>query len=339
MKRPTHLCFLFLLLIFTNCQSDNTPSNSTDASIFNWLYEEEALISLEITGDLAHLFAAKHADDHYHPATIRVEKGDSILNFAIELARRGVTRRRICDFPPIKLEFSKEDLVEKGFSGFDDYKLVTHCLEGEDEFVLKEYLTYKLFNQLTDKSFRVRLAKIRYVDESGQAPDGTHFGFLIEDNKEMAARLGGNLVNPNKYKITRLDKEQYKKMVLFQYMIGNTDWNLSKGHNIKWVQTEIDGAPTPVPYDFDYCGLVNAPYAVPHPQIPIDSVRQRFLQWRGKSMDELWPTYEVFKSQKEELLKIFQLLDHLDKTAHADMLNFLSPFFEKETKEDFLTNL
>ena len=36
---------------------------------------------------------------------------------------------------------------------------------------------------------------------------------------------------------------------------------------------------TPVPYDFDYSGLVDAPYAVPPEGIPVENVRQR--NYRG----------------------------------------------------------
>jgi len=264
-------------------------------------------------------------------------QGDSSTQqFDLNISRRGVTRKKICDFPPIKLKFPKKKLAAKGFSNFNNYKLVTHCIEGEDDYVLKEYLTYKLFNQLTDKSFQVKLAKIRYIDESGKVPDAEHYCFLIEGNKELADRLNGKLLNPEKYKIARVDKEQYKNMVLFQYMIGNTDWNLSKGHNIKWVQTEESEVPSPIPYDFDYSGLVNAPYAIPHPQIPIKHVRERFLQWRGKSKKELIPICRKFKAQKAAMIQACEGLSYLEAETKADMIDFLETFFEDVDKELFL---
>jgi len=209
-------------------------------------------------------------------------------------------------------------------------------VKGENDYVLKEYIVYKLFNQLTDKSFQVKLAKIRYIDESGKMPDEEHYGFLIESNKELAKRLGGKLLDPEKYKIARVDKEQYKNMVLFQYMIGNTDWNLSRGHNIKWVQTAASDVPSPIPYDFDYSGLVNAPYAIPHPKIPIKHVRERFLQWRGKSKSELVPVCEKFKAQKSTLIQACENFEALDAASKADMIGFLETFFEDVENETFL---
>ena len=293
----------FYLILFGACESKDTK-NTSNPSIFDWLNSSKEVVSIEIKGDLSHLFVAKQEEDHYHPANIKLENGDSLLQFDIKISRRGVTRKKICDFPPIKLKFPKKTLNSKGFSIFSSYKLVTHCMEGEDNLVLKEYLAYKLYNQLTDKSFRVQLAKIKYIDEDSSIPQEEHYGFLIESNKELASRLEGKLVDPKKYKITQVDKEQYKKMVLFQYMIGNTDWNLTKGHNIKWVQSNSIAVPTPIPYDFDYCGLVNASYALPHPQLPIKNVRERLLQCHDKTKKELIPVCAIFKANKAAFLQL-----------------------------------
>lgn len=330
------LALLTALLYLTACQPGQPIDAHLQPSIFDWFSTKEDLVTLEIKGDLAHLFVDRHGEDHYHPASLKVIQEDSIHQFDLEISRRGVTRKKICDFPPIKLKFPKKTLTANGFSNFNNYKLVTHCMEGEDDYVLKEYLTYKLFSQLTEKSFQVKLAKIRYIDESGEVPNEEHYGFLIEGNKELAKRLEGELLNPKKYKITKVDKEQYKNMVLFQYMIGNTDWNLSRGHNIKWVQTGDNNVPSPIPYDFDYSGLVNAPYAIPHPKMPIKHVRERFLQWRGKNKTALIPICEKFKAQKTEFIQTCQGFEDLNPAAKEDIISFLETFFEDVENEIFL---
>ncbi len=330
------IVLLVTFLSLSACQPKQATTTELQPSVFDWLDTKEDLVTLEIKGDLKHLFVDRHGEDHYHPASLKVIQADSTHHFDLEISRRGVTRKKICDFPPLKLKFPKKKLATNGFSDFNTYKLVTHCMEGEDDYVLREYLTYKLFNQLTDKSFQVKLAKIRYIDESGEVPNEEHYGFLIEGNKELAERLDGELLDPEKYKITQVDKEQYKNMVLFQYMIGNTDWNLSRGHNIKWVQTSASDVPSPIPYDFDYCGLVNAPYAIPHPQIPIKNVRERFLQWRGKSKTALVPICEKFKAQKAEFIQACEGFENLDTASKADVISFLETFFEEVENETFL---
>jgi len=202
------LLLLTVFLSFSACQSEKSTATNSGSSIFDWLSTEEDLVTLEIKGDLTHLFVDRHGDDHYHPAELKVVGKDSTHQFDLEISRRGVTRKKICDFPPIKLKFPKKNLTAQGLSKFNNYKLVTHCMEGEDNLVLKEYLIYKLFNQLSDKSFQVKLAKIRYIDESGEVPDDEHYGFLIEGNKELADRLAGKLIDPERYKITSVDKEK-----------------------------------------------------------------------------------------------------------------------------------
>lgn len=329
------LLWLFCASIAFSCQSEAPKKPDTD-SIFDQIYSEEDIINLEIKGDMAHLFLPEHEEDHFHPAQITIKTADETKFYDASISRRGVTRRKICDFPPVRIKFSKKELKEEGLSKYNSYKLVTHCMEEEAELVLKEYLTYKLFNQITDNSFRVQLAKINYLDDSQKMGSETYYGFLIESNKELAKRLNGKLIDAEKKKITAVDKDQYRKLAIFQYMVGNTDWNLTRGHNIKWVQIKSNSSPTPIPYDFDYCGLVNAPYAVPHPQLPIKHVQERMLQWRGKSKDELIPICESFKAQKDKILQQCKAFELLDPTVQEEMVSYLESFFESVDKGDWM---
>jgi len=68
------------------------------------------------------------------------------------------------------------------------------------------------------------------------------------------------------------------------YMIGNLDWSMRAGpagegccHNGRLL---AGNGPyyTPVPYDFDYSGLVDAPYAVPPDGFKISNVKSRVYQ-------------------------------------------------------------
>ena len=103
--------------------------------------------------------------------------------------------------------------------------------------------------------------------------------------------------------IKRINKNHYQLVTLFQFMIGNTDWSLSQRHNMEFVQDE-QGEVYNIPYDFDYSGLVNAHYSNPHPQLPIQNVTERMLQYRGKHTDELQETIEFFKSKKSDIISV-----------------------------------
>lgn len=75
------------------------------------------------------------------------------------------------------------------------------------------------------------------------------------------------------------------RFMLFQYLIGNTDWDVLAGpgpdaccHNVRVIGSEEPRVRIPVPYDFDSAGLVDAEYAAPHAKLPIRSVTQRLFR-------------------------------------------------------------
>ena len=114
--------------------------------------------------------------------------------FPLKLRTRGNYRRaeHHCDFAPIRLNFRKNDVYDSLLDGQDKLKLVTHCRTNEpefDDYVLREYLAYRLFAELSDTSYRVRLLHITYVDTQ-DGSNITRYGFVIEDDKAVAKRNG-----------------------------------------------------------------------------------------------------------------------------------------------------
>src|SRR5690606_2571982 len=143
-----------------------------------------------------------------------------------------------------------------------------------EQYVLKEYLAYRLYNALTDKSLRVRLARVTYRDSRRRGRAVERYALFVEHFDALAARLGGAVVPPAEVRPTDFDPQSLAIFELFEYMIGNTDWSVVAGHNVVHIR-EPDGAVTAVPFDFDFSGLVNASYALPPEQLPIRSVTQR----------------------------------------------------------------
>ncbi len=325
-----------LAIIAQSCKTETTHADEIlNQSIFDYIYEAHEP-TLTLSGNLSHLtepgtHEEETGKEHYHDAMLSIAHGTESVDIAARIAKRGVTRKRICDFPPIKLKFKKNKLAEHDFSKFNTYKLVTHCIDSLEQLVLSELVVYELYNQLTDNSFRVKRVNIIYKDESAQEVD-KHIAFLIEEDQELAHRLDATLY---KDPIKSLDRKQYAEMVIFQYMIGNTDWNLTNGHNMKWIQHESLPSPTPIPYDFDFCGLVNAPHASPHPNMPIKDVRDRMLQWRGKTKTELKEVAAKFISEKGNLLAIINHTEGLSVSRKADMIEFLEEFYADIGNEEF----
>ena len=325
-----------LTLTYWSCgNQQGDKSTNFSSSIYDYIYERESPTVI-ISGDLAHLFESGTVDEetgkeNYHQAQLSISDGSSHKDITAKIAKRGVTRKRICEFPPIKLKFNKDTLAQHQLSDFNTYKLVTHCIDSLEELVLKELLTYQMYNHLTDNSFRVKRLNVIYKDQV-TGTQSAHSGFIIEEDEELAYRLNAALYEGD---IKSLDRKQYAQMVIFQYMIGNTDWNLTNGHNMKWIQQRDLPSPTPIPYDFDFCGLVNAPHASPHPNMPIKSVRERMLQWRGKTKTELVEIAEKFITEKEQLYKLIENTEGLSTDSKEDMKGFLEEFYTDISSEEF----
>ena len=207
----------------------------------------------------------------------------------ISLQLRGITRRtaEICDFPPLRVDFTAPPPGTSVFAGQRRLKLVTHCRNSASfqQYVLLEYAAYRLYNMLTPRSFRVRLANINYQDSDGR-PIISRVGFFIEDLKDVAARNGMREVHAGeRIPVSYLSSVDAARYGLFQHLLGNHDWSMRAGpagdeccHNAKLIGIAAPGATIPIPYDFDYSGFVGAPYAEPPDQLGISDVRQRFYR-------------------------------------------------------------
>lgn len=255
------------------------------------LFADQQVIQLTIRGPLRDLIRRAEQSEDALDATLTLG-GARPETHAIRLSPRGISRRRrdVCTFPPLRIEFRAPPAATSFFIGQRRLKLVTHCQSAASfsNFTLLEYAAYRMLNAITPLSLRVRLARIDYVDEGSRQPIASRLGFLIEDTDDAARRNGlVEIELRDGVPVARLDRPAAARTAVFQYMIGNLDWAMNAGragdsccHNGKLLG--LRGAAIaliPVPYDFDYSGLVNAPYAVPSRRVPVRNVRRR--QYRG----------------------------------------------------------
>ena len=153
------------------------------------LFASSDVLHLTIKGPLSTL--ARTRSDGPVPGSLTVAGTSEAL--PITLATRGITRRSadVCQFPPLKVQFTSRPPDLSQFAGQKSLKLVTHCRNSESfqQYVLLEYAAYRMFNVLSPASFRVRLAQIDYVDDNGR-PLASRYGFFIEDLGDVAKRNG-----------------------------------------------------------------------------------------------------------------------------------------------------
>jgi hypothetical protein len=280
------------------------------------------------------------------PATIVTTLPDGTnVNEEIQLEIRGHFRHDYCYVPPLKLIFKKDK--PSILSSLKSLKLVNECkLSREyDQYLMKEFVIYKMYNLLTDMSFRVRWLNVTFQDSSGKKKPITERAFLLEDIKEVAKRNNcgewrrGNLVTE------ATDRKQMTMVAIFEFMIGNTDWAVPVNHNTKLIYSLKDSLlrPLVVPYDFDYSGFVNTEYAVPDDRLGIENVQQRLYRGYARTMEELNVALDVFKKQKENIYGIVKNFDLLTPASKREVTVYLDAFYDliknpKDVKNAFIEN-
>lgn len=333
-------CILSLIIFLGLSQIAFSNNGSPEEGIFDlWNYQE--VMELKMTFDLDRVFNDRRGGEQ-HPAEISFEDANgSLQNWAAKVGVRGNFRRQKCDeTPPLKINFKKGDLRDAGLAEFDDFKLVTHCIDDYQnarELLLREYLIYRMFNQLTDYSFRVQLVKITYEDvNTGKRKK--QMGFLIEDAAQLRARIDADKVD--EVRIINQDKFEtdYRQLVaMFQYMIGNADWGITHSKNIKYV--EKGQKIFPVPYDFDFAGLVGAPYMTPASHHGLTSRFDRVYLGFERETTDLENTIKLLEESKKTLYNTVADLKLLKWSSRKIMLNYLDTFFENTEEIHFADNL
>lgn len=248
----------------------------------------------------------------------------------VTLRTRGKFRldRRNCRFVPLRVEFPMQEMKGTPFDGQEALKLVTHCQNDgvREQYMLREYLAYRLFNVLTPRSFRVRLAQATYVDSVLGKTIATRPALWLESEKDLAGRLEGRIAEVTGRLLRELDAGSLTLMMMFEYMIGNTDFSVYALHNVRLVQ-DAAGVLYPVPHDFDHSGLVDAHYAAPPPNLPIRSVVERLYRGPCPAPQQLEAALARFRAVEKEVMDLFDGVPGLDRTHRRKAKEYLDEFY------------
>lgn len=248
----------------------------------------------------------------------------------LELSSRGHFRLRqgSCNWVPLRVHFKKEDAAGTVFDGQSSLKLVTHCRDNDDyeQHVLREYLPYRIYGLVSPIAFRARLAKISYVDAASGKLITTRYGMFIEDDSDVARRAEARSIEIPRLLFKDLEQESLSTMALFEYMIGNTDVSIVKLHNVKLMVNEKRTI-VPVPYDFDFSGLVNTIYANPDPKLGIASVTDRLYRGPCRADAELEPIIGRFIAAKADVLALYESLPDLNAGYRKRARSYLEGFY------------
>ena len=294
------------------------------------LFTNSEVLNLTLRFDITN-YRKKKPKEEYMDAvlTYHINEKDSV-NKNVRLKSRGEMRNGYCDFPPIRLNFSKAGFQKSDLKQIGKIKLVTHCTTGNEENLFKEFLIYKLYNVLTDTSFRVRLVRMEYINTFKKSKPINTYAFLIEPIEMLGERTKSvevasvNLTQKNIY------PHMMDRIAIFNYMIGNTDWSVPGQHNVKILKKlTIDSSNLGmiIPYDFDYSGLVNADYAVPFEGLGITSVTERRYVGICRSEDTFIQALQEFRDKEKEFYKVISEFPLLKEKTKKEMISYLESFF------------
>jgi len=256
----------------------------------------------------------------------------SAVTIPVKVRARGNFRRdkRNCNFPPLRVDVAGKEAKGTLFEGQDKLKLVTPCQDGRDQYqqyVLQEYLVYRVYQLLTPASYRVRLLTITYEDPDGGYDPRTKTAFFIESDEHMAARNHGLVQDFKQFHPASMQPEQDALAAHFQFMIGNTDFSTVYFHNAVLVLTEGSQYLT-VPYDFDWAGVVDARYAVPDERLPITDVSQRVF--RGFCRPDVDDAVLIrrFNEQREAIWALYEGMPGLEDGVKRRSLKYYEDFYK-----------
>ena len=295
------------------------------------LFSSPEMLETWLELDLERLLADVGDDRNEHLGRWSYMDDDGMTTeMSVFVRTRGNSRRQpaTCSFPPLRLRFREDQVGNTLFAGQDKLKLVTHCrteIREYQQYLLEEYLLYHVYQMVSELSFRVRLARVTYSDRRQNVPRIMRAGFFLEDKHAMAARLGGTIVKRGE-RAGELDAATTATLEVFQYLIGNVEWNLDDHDNIEVV--DIGGEYFPVPVDFDVAGVIAPPYAQPDEALGVQRVGDRVFRGACRPRDELDAALGVFTQRKDDIYALYRSFPLLEDERRERTLAYFDEFFD-----------
>jgi hypothetical protein len=343
---------LLLYISLCSCIHGYVLSQDTDSSHF---YSDTLSLQVDLFGgeeplDITLEFDIKSYQrgkmkGEYQPVQLTYHVNDTLdINKEVRVKARGEFRRAHCILPPFWLNIKKAKVGNKYLEDVNKIKIVTHCNNSKqyEQYVIKEYLAYKIYNEISPYSFRTRLIRMKYIDTGRKNKETSSWAFMIEPEEMMTERLGVVSIKSDAVSQRYTDTLMMDVVALYMYMIGNADFSVAGRHNLKLVRWMDPMKPlaVPVPYDFDYAGLVNADYAVPGENLGLTSVTQRYYLGPCRSDQQFLTAIHQIQEKKKRILGVVESSPYLEEYARKEMTKYLGEYFsEAEETNKLLTSI
>jgi hypothetical protein len=315
--------------LFAQAQLQEAPAKTVIASAF---FDSQEPIEVTLTTNLGKIRGDKGKDPPWRPATLSYLGADGApVSVPLRARTRGIWRLRVCDVPPMRLNFSGETSKGTIFHRLDKPKMVSYCQDRDlyEQYILEEFQLYRILRLLTPMSHKARLLKFIYADSASGKVRAKRYGFIIEEPSALGARLGGKIREQKGALPGDLDPFQDALFGVFQYMIGNTDFSVSALHNVELYFGE-DGVVAPIAYDFDFAGAVNASYAIPDEKLRLLNVRQRLFRGYCTEAEQYAKVFALFQEKKPEIYALYSdsIGKLMDRGSVRSTLKYYDEFYE-----------
>ncbi|MEN8204019.1 MAG: hypothetical protein ABFS28_15585 [Bacteroidota bacterium] len=339
--RSVFVSAAFLLFLAFNLSAQYEYTFEDTVAVYEDLFFLNEPLNLTLEFNIKEFKKARRKDD-YHRANMTCHVSESFLvSHPVRVRARGEYRRDNCTMPPYWINIRYAGIEADSLRDVRKMKMVTRCKGAASykDYVLKEYLVYKIYNLLTDISFNVRLVRLTYINTGSKKNTTTEdWGFLIEPEEMMARRLEAKMIKSDKLSLRTVNREMMDLMALFQYMVGHGDYSVTGRHNLKILALKN---PPPagfitVPYDFDYCGLVDAQYAIPGETLGITTVTERYYLGACREKAIHMETIQQLAQYRDEIEDLIMGFEYLDEKVRLGMLTYISSYFKASEKNRFV---
>lgn len=332
---------IFLLLLVFNLHAQDEPTYEDTVAVYEDLFYLEEPLNLTMEFNIKEFNKAKRKDE-YHKANMTCHVSETFqVTHPVRVKARGEFRRDNCTMPPYWINIRYAGIEADSLRNVRKMKMVTRCKVSSayNDLVLREFLVYKIYNLLTPISFNVRLVRVKYID-TGRTKKNVfeNWAFLIEPEEMMARRLKAKMIASDMLSLRTVNREMMDLVAIFSYMVGQGDYSVTGRHNLK-IAALHNPPPSgfiPIPYDFDYCGLVDAHYAVPGPNLGITNVKERYYLGACREKAVHMETIHKLAEYQDEIVDLIMGFEYLDEDERNDMVAYIVSYFVESEKDRFV---
>jgi len=320
---------VFVAALASSVASAQDSTKHVGAAAF---FESQDPIEVTLTTNIGKIRGDKRANPPWRPATLSYRGTEgTLVTVPIKARTRGIWRLRMCDFPPLRLNFSGATSKGTIFRKLDKPKLVSYCQDRDayEQYIIQEYQLYRIYQLLTPVSHKARLMKFVYADSADGKVRARRYGFLMEEPGALAARLGGEVKEQKGALPGDLDPFQDALFGVFQYFIGNTDFSEAGLHNVELFFNN-EGVVMPIAYDFDFAGAVNARYATADATLNIPNVRQRLFRGYCTDAESYGKAFAIFNEKKPQIYALYSdsIGKLMDRGTVRETLRYFDEFYD-----------